>query len=586
MRRETLAAGLVAALTGTGLIVYLRKLYQHSVSKMEKPAKRARVEEPVHVLSYVWKPDNVFAAIQASSIPAERLYDLQHTYALLDQRPISRGHCLVITKHPVSTLCQGLPAAALADTLSDVQTMAQAVQRATDCSGVMIRQNNGPAGGQTVPQLHFHIIPAYSSTPLSDTTTPDSSRPLLETDQAGALSAAIQNALPKPYSQADCHAWVPSADAMEELGMSLLNLCVPGTVICLNGHLGTGKTSIARGAVRAFCQDPNMFVPSPTFLLNLSYTQDTGHEPRPDPSATSSSGLTHQHAKSIHHMDPYRLGKADKMAGLIDFTSAFQEDICVIEWPDRMPASVMALPRNRTLVVNISGTGAQAAGRLVHISLVDSQEAAAAAVAAEAAAAGRKAGMGGGKGGKGKAAAGPGTGTAGDGIAAQGSTVAAAAVDDVAGARVGGASSQSAADTNGPSAEAAAGYSAFVGGPSVQSPSSETAATAAAAADALVHEVLSQWRVSGLPKPQVAWKAVGEGEGGNGGGAALGPGSSLQLPAGPPESYVVLGVESSCDDTAAAVVRGDGTVLAHKIASQVRRGGGGRGEGEGRQRTG
>jgi hypothetical protein len=38
---------------------------------------------------------------------------------------------------------------------------------------------------------------------------------------------------------------------------------------------------------------------------------------------------------------------------------------------------------------------------------------------------------------------------------------------------------------------------------------------------------------------------------------------------------VVLGVESSCDDTAAAVVRGDGTVLAHKIASQVGRGHGG-----------
>jgi len=32
---------------------------------------------------------------------------------------------------------------------------------------------------------------------------------------------------------------------------------------------------------------------------------------------------------------------------------------------------------------------------------------------------------------------------------------------------------------------------------------------------------------------------------------------------------VILGIESSCDDTAAAIVRGDGHVLAHKIASQV-----------------
>ena len=37
-------------------------------------------------------------------------------------------------------------------------------------------------------------------------------------------------------------------------------------------------------------------------------------------------------------MDPYRLGaKADKMAGLIDFGSAFESDVCLIEWPDRMP---------------------------------------------------------------------------------------------------------------------------------------------------------------------------------------------------------------------------------------------------------
>ena len=32
---------------------------------------------------------------------------------------------------------------------------------------------------------------------------------------------------------------------------------------------------------------------------------------------------------------------------------------------------------------------------------------------------------------------------------------------------------------------------------------------------------------------------------------------------------LVLGIESSCDDTGAAVVRGDGTVLAEAIASQA-----------------
>ena len=41
----------------------------------------------------------------------------------------------------------------------------------------------------------------------------------------------------------------------------------------------------------------------------------------------------------------------------------------------------------------------------------------------------------------------------------------------------------------------------------------------------------------------------------------------------PPEDaskWLVLGIESSCDDTAAAVISGDGIVRSHRIASQVR----------------
>jgi tRNA A37 threonylcarbamoyladenosine biosynthesis protein TsaE len=52
-------------------------------------------------------------------------------------------------------------------------------------------------------------------------------------------------------------------------------------------------------------------------------------------------------------MDPYRLGtKTDKMAGLIDWETAFSRDICLIEWPDRMPAAVMELP-HRGLAVTV-----------------------------------------------------------------------------------------------------------------------------------------------------------------------------------------------------------------------------------------
>ena len=40
-------------------------------------------------------------------------------------------------------------------------------------------------------------------------------------------------------------------------------------------------------------------------------------------------------------------------------------------------------------------------------------------------------------------------------------------------------------------------------------------------------------------------------------------------PAGDPRDWLVLGIESSCDDTGAAVVRGDGAVLGEVLASQA-----------------
>ena len=41
------------------------------------------------------------------------------------------------------------------------------------------------------------------------------------------------------------------------------------------------------------------------------------------------------------------------------------------------------------------------------------------------------------------------------------------------------------------------------------------------------------------------------------------------VPPGDPNEWLVLGIESSCDDTGAAVVRGDGTVLGEVLASQA-----------------
>ena len=62
------------------------------------------------------------------------------------------------------------------------------------------------------------------------------------------MVAAIRNILPPSYSGPGLHVWAPSAEAMEQLGVSMQQggLGVPGTVVCLNGHLGAGKSTISR----------------------------------------------------------------------------------------------------------------------------------------------------------------------------------------------------------------------------------------------------------------------------------------------------------------------------------------------------
>jgi hypothetical protein len=77
---------------------------------------------PVSVLSYRWSDKNVFHAINEGRFPAEKIFDRPHFYALFDKMPVTRGHALLITKHPVATLLDNkMPPEAVADTMVDLQ---------------------------------------------------------------------------------------------------------------------------------------------------------------------------------------------------------------------------------------------------------------------------------------------------------------------------------------------------------------------------------------------------------------------------------------------------------------------------------
>lgn len=82
------------------------------------------------------------------------------TVTFFDRYPVSEGHTLVIPKRHIETFFEA--------TKEEVAAMMEAVRNAKtkldkDFSpyGYNIGANNGECAGQTVPHLHFHVIPRY-----------------------------------------------------------------------------------------------------------------------------------------------------------------------------------------------------------------------------------------------------------------------------------------------------------------------------------------------------------------------------------------------------------------------------------------
>jgi tRNA threonylcarbamoyladenosine biosynthesis protein TsaE len=125
---------------------------------------------------------------------------------------------------------------------------------------------------------------------------------------------------------------LPDPAATEALGRRLAAILRPGDVVALEGPLGSGKTALARAAIRALT-DPAEEVPSPTFTLVQVYESEAG---------------------PLYHFDLYRLDAPDQVVEL-GIDDAFAEGISLVEWPDRLGGY---LPRRHLKIV----LAAEAAG--------------------------------------------------------------------------------------------------------------------------------------------------------------------------------------------------------------------------------
>ena len=106
-----------------------------------------------------------------------------------------------------------------------------------------------------------------------------------------------------------------SAEETQAIGRKLGESAAAGDVYLLQGKLGAGKTTLAQGIRWGLGADE--YARSPTFVLVNEYAARL----------------------PVYHIDLYRTGSSDEVADLGLDEYLFGDGVCIVEWPERAPAS-------------------------------------------------------------------------------------------------------------------------------------------------------------------------------------------------------------------------------------------------------
>lgn len=104
----------------------------------------------------------IFTRILAGEIPAAMVYQDVQVFAFMDAGQLNPGHVLVAPCHPYPTLLD-MPEDLAATLMRLAWRVGQAVQTAFQPDGLTLLQANRPAGWQTVPHAHMHVLPRYEN---------------------------------------------------------------------------------------------------------------------------------------------------------------------------------------------------------------------------------------------------------------------------------------------------------------------------------------------------------------------------------------------------------------------------------------
>ena len=98
----------------------------------------------------------LFCKIVERAIPAQIVFEDEHSLAFLDIGPLFPGHTLVVPKRHCETLTE-LPPELVGPLFGNARMLTAAVEGAMEADGSFLGINNRIS--QSVPHLHIHVVP-------------------------------------------------------------------------------------------------------------------------------------------------------------------------------------------------------------------------------------------------------------------------------------------------------------------------------------------------------------------------------------------------------------------------------------------
>jgi histidine triad (HIT) family protein len=107
----------------------------------------------------------VFCRIVTKKFHARIIHEEKDVLCVLDVHPISRGHCLIMSKKHYEDIFD-IDTKVLGKIVAASRLVAKRMKLKLGAEGINLLHASGKAAQQSVPHFHIHLVPRYSGDSL------------------------------------------------------------------------------------------------------------------------------------------------------------------------------------------------------------------------------------------------------------------------------------------------------------------------------------------------------------------------------------------------------------------------------------